>query len=189
MTIIIGTLSNNKVYIGADTLYTWERSFVRECKTSKFLDTGIPDLLVAGSGQDKFSQVFTKVIQSHPELAQFKNRDQLEELVSKLYDKVEELGVGDAEHNELPEHDMSFMLANKATKRIWVLESDYSIFEFDDHACIGSGYAMGEAAMKVLSKVNVVGEEALKLAIATVNQIHPYCGGAVEIREISWEDK
>ena len=184
MTILIGAIHNGYAYVGADSLWTWDDQFVRESKVSKFIQLDDDKVLIATSGQDKFTQIFERVIETDPELLNFNDRRSLRDLVDALHKEVHKAGVGDSDNNQLPDHDLGFLLVSKLTNKIWVIESDYSIGEFDDFVCAGSGAFLGEGAMRALAKVGIFGKDAVKLAIETVNELHPYCGGKIEIKKI-----
>jgi ATP-dependent protease HslVU (ClpYQ) peptidase subunit len=187
MTILIGAIHNNKAYIGADSLWTWDDNFVREHSTSKFVSLSIEprnQILIATAGQDKFTQILDKVLHVHPQLINFENRAGLVKLVDALHKEVKSSGIGDADNNQLPDHDLGFLIANSNTKKLWVVESDYGVLEFEDYVCVGSGAFLGEAAMKALSKSGIFGDGAVQIALETVCDLHPYCGGKLEIQEI-----
>jgi len=204
MTVLVGAIHKGYAYIGADSLWSWDENFVRESKTSKFLnlkpvkfvsDEGLEtftrdlseEVLIASSGQDRFTQILEKVIIENPELACFTDKAGVIELAETYHKAVTKLGVGDSDNNQLPDHDMGFLLISKYSDRIWTLESDYSIGEYDDYVSGGSGSFLAEAAMRAQSKRGLHGEEAVLTAIETVNELHPYCGGRIEIRKIKIE--
>lgn len=184
MTILIGTIDRGVAYIGSDSLWTWDEGFVRESNVSKFIDLHNDSVLIATSGQDKFTQILERLIEREPELLNFTDRRSLMDLVDALHRDVAKAGVGDSDNNQLPDHDMGFVIASKKTGKIWVIESDYSIGEYDDYVCTGSGAFLGESAMRALRKSGVRGLKSVELAISTVNELHPYCGGKIEIRRI-----
>lgn len=204
MTVLVGAIHNGYAYIGADSLWSWDENFVRASKTSKFLnlnpikavsEEGLEtitrdfskEVLIASSGQDRFTQILEKVVTENPDLACFATKSDLMELAEMFHKAVSKLGIGDSDNNQLPDHDMGFLLASKYSDRIWTLESDYSIGEYDDYVSGGSGSFLAESAMRALHKQNIVGEEAVLTAIETVNELHPYCGGKIEIRKIKIE--
>jgi len=204
MTVLVGAIDGGYAYLGVDSLWSWDENFVRESKTSKFLnlkaikavseeglDTVTKNLseevLIASSGQDRFTQILEKVIIENPDLACFSTKSDLMELAEMFHKAVSKLGIGDSDNNQLPEHDMGFLLISKYSDRLWTLESDYSIGEYDDYVSGGSGSFLAESAMRALHKQNIVGEEAVLTAIETVNELHPYCGGKIEIRKIKIE--
>ena len=117
-------------------------------------------------------------------LACFSNKHGVMELAEAFHREVNRCGVGESDNNQLPDHEFSFMLASKYTDRLWTLESDYSIGEYDDYVCGGSGSFLAEGAMRSLAKHKILGEEAVRTAIETTNELHPYCGGKIEIRSI-----
>ena len=189
MTILIGAIHNGKAYIGADSLWTWDDNFVREHTTSKFIDLRVEPaprnkILIATAGQDKFTQLLEKVLQTHPNLINFADRRGLIKLVEELHKEAKISGVGDADNNQLPDHDLTFLIATSASNKLWVVESDYGVTSFDDYVCVGSGQFLGEGAMMALSKSGIFGDGAVHIALESVCELHPYCGGAIEIREI-----
>jgi ATP-dependent protease HslVU (ClpYQ) peptidase subunit len=187
MTILIGAIHDGKAYIGADTLWTWSENFVREHTTSKFVTVpveGENEVLIATSGQDKFTQILDRVLRDKPELINFKNRSGILKLLDAFQREVKAAGIGDAENNQLPDHDLGFMIISSASNKIWVIESDYGVLGFEDYVCAGSGAYLGEAAMKALGKLDVFGGRAVKTALETVCELHPYCGGTIETKEI-----
>jgi len=189
MTIAIGTVTSKSIIVGTDTLWGWNEEFVRDHKTSKFLEVPADyknKLLISTSGQDKFTQIFEKLIRSDGHLLDFKDRFGLIELVDALQAEVSKHGIGDPENDTLPDHDFGFLIASINTKSLWVLDGDYSINEFDDFVCIGSGTFLGESAMHALSKVGITGKQAVEVAIDTCCQLHPFCGGRIEVREINF---
>jgi len=189
MTILIGAIHENKIYIGADSLWTWSDEFVRESKTSKFINISIHGILIATSGQDKFTQILEKLLIVQPRLLDFKDRSGLIRLIDEFQKLVVKHGIGEAENNELPEHELGFMIATNKAKKIWIVECDYGISEFDDYVCTGSGAYLGESSMKTLSKLKINGKDAVQTAIETVCDLHPYCGGKIEIRNIELDPK
>jgi len=201
MTVLIGAVYNSYIYMGADSLWSWDENFVRESKTSKFLNLSpvivtdrdglkvttrdfSKEVLIAGAGQDKFTQILEKVLMDDPDLACFSCKADLVNLADALQKAVNKSGIGDSDNNQLPDHDMSFLLASRYSDRIWTLESDYSINEFDNYVSAGSGSFLAESAMRALEKRDTHGQEAVKIAIETANELHPYCGGKIEIRKI-----
>jgi ATP-dependent protease HslVU (ClpYQ) peptidase subunit len=190
MTILIGAIHDGKAYVGADTLWTWSDNFVRSHSTSKFITLpvqGRHQVLIATAGQDKFTQILERVLLSKPELLNFADRKGLVKLVDELHKEVKQAGVGDSENNQLPDHDLGFIMVSSASDKIWVIESDYGILEFEDYVCAGSGAYLGEAAMKALSKSGIFGGGAVHLALESVCELHPYCGGNIEIKEVELE--
>jgi ATP-dependent protease HslVU (ClpYQ) peptidase subunit len=189
MTILIGAIHNGKAYIGTDSLWTWDEGFVREHTKGKFIDLQVEPapqnkILIATAGQDKFTQLLEKVLQTYPDLINFTNRRGLIKLVEELHKEAKASGVGDADNNQLPDHDLSFVIATSASSKLWVIESDYGVTSFDDYVCVGSGQVIGEGAMKALSKSGIFGDGAVQIALEVVCELHPYCGGALEIREL-----
>lgn len=188
MTICIASITKNSLTVGTDSLWSWGEDFVRDHKTSKFVE--LPDkykskLLIATAGQDKFTQIFEKLLRFEESLLDFKNRTGLIDLVEALQAEIVKHGIGEPEANALPEHDLEFLIASANTKSLWTIGSDYAINEFDDFICIGSGTFLGESAMHALNLVNVVGKRAVETALRTTMALHPMCGGREEIREIS----
>jgi len=184
MTICIGAVTANSIIMGCDSLWTWGEDFVRE-HNSKFVE--IPEkyreqILVASAGQDKFTQIFRKLIKKSPDLLGFMCIDGALELVENFQGEVASNGVGDPETNELPEHNMGFLVGSILTRSLWVIESDYNICEFKDYVCAGAGAFLGESSMLSLKKVNITGEEAIRIAIESVSQLHPHCGGKIDIK-------
>jgi len=189
MTILIGAIHKGKAYIGADSLWTWDDNFVREHNTSKFIEldpelTTRNKILIATAGQDKFTQLLEKVLQIQPNLINFSDRRGLIKLVEELHKEAKASGVGDSDNNQLPDHDMQFLLATSASNNLWVIESDYGVTSFDDYVCLGSGQIIGEGAMRALSKSGILGEGAVQIALQSVCDLSPYCGGELDIREI-----
>jgi len=189
MTILVGAIHQGRAYIGTDSLWTWDDGLVREHITGKFieLDPNIEcryEILIATAGQDKFTQLLEKVLEAHPELINFTNRRGLIKLVDELQREAKASGVGDSDNNQLPDHDLGFIIASSATNSIWVIESDYGVTEFKDYVCVGIGQVIGEAAMKALSKSGIFGGGAVQIAIETAGDLHPYCGGSIDIRDI-----
>ena len=188
MTILIGAIANGKAYVGADTLWTWDDNFVRQHHISKFVEPpseGRYNVLIATAGQDKFTQILEKVLSDNPTLINIHNRASVVALVDTLHLAIKAAGIGDADNNQLPEHDLGFLIASSGSDSLWVIESDYSIMEFKDYVCSGSGAYLGEAAMRAMTKAGVVGGDAVLIALETVCDLHPYCGGDVDIREIT----
>ena len=189
MTILIGAIHDGKAYIGADSLWTWDENFVREHTTSKFVDLQVEPpasnkILIATAGQDKFTQLLEKVLQTNPNLINFTDRRGLLKLVEEIHKEAKSSGVGEADNNQLPEHDLTFLIATSASNRLWVVESDYGVTSFEDYVCVGSGQHLGEGAMRALSKSKIYGSTAVKTALESVCELHPYCGGEIEIKEI-----
>lgn len=188
MTIGIGAITKNSITVGTDSLWAYSDDFVRELKTSKFIEVPAKyknKLLIATSGQDKFTQIFEKLLKNEEHLLDFKDRSGFIELVDALQAEVTKYGIGDAEANSLPDHDLGFLVASVNTKSLWTVESDYGINEFDDYACIGSGTFLGESAMHALNLAGITGKKAIEIAIRTTSSLHPMCGGRAEVREIS----
>ena len=190
MTILIGAIVDGYAYLGADSLITWDDNFVRDSKGSKFLDLPTNDVLIATSGQDRFTQILENIIETEEDpqkLLEIKNRGDVKNLARLLYKEVDKLGVGEAENNELPSHEFGFLIISKYADRIWALDSDYSVQEFDDYICAGAAAFLGESSMRTLGKCRIFGKEAIYTAIETVSELHPYCGGRIEIRELKLE--
>ena len=187
MTILIGAIHDNVAYVGADSLWTFSSDFIRD-HTTKFLEVPTDDVIIVASGEDKFSQILEKIILRDPKILNFNDRFGLMELADTLRKEVDTYQVGDADNNQLPDHNLGFLLVSKKLRKILIIESDYSISLFDDYVCAGSGCYLGEAAMKSLSKKGVYGYDAVVTAIETVNELHPYCGGKIEIREIRLDE-
>jgi len=189
MTIIIGAIHEGIAYIGCDSLYTWNNDFVRTSKTSKFIpmsnDAGF---LVAGAGQDKYTQIFIRAMRRHPEILAITNLNSMYMIADVLQNEVmKNSGVGEADNNELPEHDVALMFVSKLSSSIFVMESDYSVMEYDDYVCTGSGFMQGEAAMAALYAAGIKGREAVELALNITCELHPNCGKPIEIRELKLE--
>jgi len=192
MTVIIGAIHEGKAYIGTDSLWSFDKDFVRPCKTSKFIPVPDDKFLMAQAGQDKFTQIFIRAMKgankSNSKLLEIKNITSIYNLVDTLKKEVmSSTGVGEAENNELPHHDMALILVAKGCKKIWAIGGDYSVMEFDDYIAEGAGAVIAEAAMNVLARNGVHGREAVKLALETTCQLHPYCDGPIEIQEIDLE--
>lgn len=184
MTIIIGAIHQGHIYVGTDSLWTWDEHFVRVHKTSKFAEFSDDNVLVATSGHDKFTLILEKAIRAEPELLEFKDKKGVLQLVDAVHELAQKHGVGEPETNSLPNHDLGFLLASTNSNRLWAVESDYGVTEFEDYVCMGSGAFLGESAMRALSKQGIHGEAAVRTAIESVNELHPYCGGPIEIRTL-----
>jgi ATP-dependent protease HslVU (ClpYQ) peptidase subunit len=184
MTILAGTIENGTIYIGADSLWTWDDDFVRESKVSKFIELPRDDILIATAGQDKFTQILEGLIEENNDLATIESRKDVRELASLVFKEVKKFGIGEADNDQLPSHELGFLVASKYVNKIWTIDSDYSVQEFDDYVCIGSGGTIGEAVMRALVKVKIFGKEAIYTAIETASELHPYCGGRIDIREL-----
>ena len=189
MTIIIGFRDEMGTTIGTDSLYTWEDGFVKP-QGHKFISLPseyIDKVLVAASGQEKFSQVFERVVRDTPKLLSFSDRYGVMKLASKLFAEVGKLGVGDAENNNLPEHDLGFVLASVNSKNLWTIDTDYSVGEHEHYVCMGSGYAIAESAILALTlpEVSSLSTNDLVLgALVVTCTLHPYCGGLANIRRV-----
>jgi len=170
------------------SLWSWHDPPVRESKVRKFVVLPRNDILIATAGQDKFTQILEDILESNPDLATIECRKDIRELATLIFKEVKKFGMGEADNDQLPSHELGFLIASKYTNNIWTIDSDYSVQEFDDYVCIGSGDALGEAAMRALSRVGVFGKEAVYTAIETVSELHPYCGGRIEIRELKLDD-
>jgi hypothetical protein len=105
-------------------------------------------------------------------------------LADAFYEKVAAAGAGDAENNDTPNHEFEILIANNLSKKLFIIEGDYSVEEFSTFACIGSGFIQGQAALQTLSSLGIHGKEALNHAMNTVIKLHPHCGGDVEVREL-----
>lgn len=187
MTIAIGTITLTSIIVGTDSLIMWDDNFVRDHKTSKFLELPAKfknKLLIATAGQDKFTQIFEKLVRSEDHFLDFKDRIGVVELIDALQAEIIKHGIGDAEANQLPEHDLAFLIASANTRSLWIVDSDYGISEFEDFVSIGAGMFLGESAMLALSKVNITGKKAIEIAVDVVKSLHPMCGGRTDIREI-----
>lgn len=184
MTILIGAIHDGVAYIGADSLWTWDEQFVRVHKSSKFADLANQNVLIATAGQDKFTQILEKILKTESKLLDFEDKDGIYELVDAIQVEAVKHGVGEPENNQLPNHDLGFLIASSNTDKIWCIEPDYGVTCFDDHICTGSGAFLGESAMLALSKKGIFGEEAIRIAIETVSALHPFCGGPIEIRSV-----
>lgn len=186
MTIIIGAIHDGEVFIGADSLWSWSNNFVREMKTDKFLAIENTDVMIAGSGEERLSQVFTEMLneKSNRYLLEIETKEDVIALAKELHSEVGESGVGPPKDNEMPDHNMGFLLARKGYSKLWLLDSDYTVTEFDDYVCIGAGGELGECAMKALSKCDIHGKQAVLKAIESVNDCHPYCGGRIDLRTL-----
>lgn len=189
MTIGMGIIDfdANKVYIAADTLVTYGGELKRHAG-SKFLETSAPCLIV-GAGSIRLSQIFNLLVRDQPELLQFKTELDVVALADAFYEKVAAAGVGEAENNDTPNHEFEILLANNLTKKLFVIEGDYSVEEFTNYACVGSGFIQGQAALQTLADIGIKGKKALEHAMNTVMFLHPHCGGSVEVRELTIEKK
>jgi len=187
MTILIGAVVDKHILIGADSLWTWSEDFVRESRVSKFIELPSNEILIATSGQDRFTQIFEKIISKDSQILEVYSRKDVRKLVDAFYREVEKYGIGESENNQLPDHELGFLVASKYTNRLWTVESDYSVQEYDDYVCMGSGSFLGESAMRTLMKTGITGKQAIYTAIETVCELHPFCGGRIEIRQLELE--
>jgi len=185
MTIAIGVVDplHGKIYVAADTLVTYGSELKRHAG-SKFLETD-GTCLVVGAGSVRLSQIFNLLIRDQPELLQFKTELDVVAIADAFYEKISASGIGDAENNDTPNHEFEFIIANNLTKKVYVIEGDYSVEEFNNFACVGSGFIHGQAALQTLANLGIHGKEALNHAMKTVFALHPHCGGEVEIRELT----
>ena len=196
MTIIVAMIDETGATIGTDSLYTWEEGFAKS-QGHKFIQ--LPSecegrVIVASAGQEKFSQIFERMARDAPKLLEFSDRYGLMKLAGKLFAEVGKLGVGDAEDNNLPDHDLGFVIATATSKKIWTIDADYSVGEHDQYLCIGSGYILAESAMKTLTcpdlnihwgdKPNTA--RMVRLVVDITSSLHPYCGGGTHIRQIKY---
>jgi len=183
MTIAIGLRHDKKIYVGADSLWSYDDSFVKHGIGSKFL--ALPDgQLAVAAGQVRFSQLFTRFIRDNKNLASFSCLEDVQEIADKFLTRVLDAGIGEAGPNELPDHDFEILLVTSACPSLFVISGDYSVEELKKYACIGSGGSYAEAALEALSKVNITGRKALETALDTACQLHPFCGGKPEIKSI-----
>lgn len=185
MTIGIGVVDplHNKIYVAADTQVTYGSELKRHAG-SKFLETN-PQCLIVGSGSIRLSQIFNLLVRDQPELLEFKSELDVVALADAFYEKVSAAGVGDAENNDTPNHEFEILIANNINKKLYIIEGDYSVEEFSNFACIGSGFIQGQSALQTLAHLNIHGKEALNHAMKTVMTLHPSCGGDIEVRELT----
>lgn len=187
MTIGMGIIDfdANKILIAADTLVTYGGELKRHAG-SKFLETA-HSCLIVGAGSIRLSQLFNVLVRDQPELLQFKTELDVVALADAFYEKVSAAGVGDAENNDTPNHEFEILITNVLSKKLYIIEGDYSVEEFHNFACIGSGFIQGQAALQTLTNVGIHGRKALDQAMKTVISMHPACGGEIEVRELTLE--
>jgi ATP-dependent protease HslVU (ClpYQ) peptidase subunit len=184
MTIGIGVIdrSQNKIYVAADTLISYGSELKRPAG-SKFLITE-NNILVVGAGSVRTTQIFNMLIKEQPALLHITSELEAVALADIFYEKMSDLGVGEADNNETPNHEFEFLIANQLSQKLFIIEGDYSVEEFSDYACIGSGFVQAQAALKTLYDMGITGRKALDGAMRTVLALHPHCGGDVEVREL-----
>lgn len=178
MTIIIGAIHKDKIYIGTDSLWLFDDDLIREIPESKFLALQQSELLIAAAGDDRYSLIMEELLLKSPQNIETK-RD-LFTLANEFRAFLPKWGLPE----EQTEHDFDFIVARRGIPKLWQIDSSFCVTEFDTWVCAGSGASLGEAAMKALSLKGILGKEAIGVSLETVGSLHPYCGGKVHIREL-----
>ncbi|RJR13788.1 hypothetical protein C4588_00690 [Candidatus Parcubacteria bacterium] len=184
MTIGIGIVDpeHKKIFLAADTIITYGEDLKKEAG-SKFIEVG-DECLIIGAGTVRLSQIFNLLVRDHSDLLKFKNELDVVALAEAFYERVNVAGVGEANNNDTPIHEFEFLIANKLSPYLYIIEGDYSVSQFKDYAAIGAGFLHAQAALHTLNSVGIKGKAALEVAMKTTLHLHPYCGGQVEIREL-----
>lgn len=184
MTIGIGVIDHEtkKIVVAADTLVTYGSELKKDAGT-KFLETE-KECLVVGAGSVRLCQLFNLLMREQPNLLDFKSLLDVIVIADAFYDKVSSIGVGEAENNDTPSHDFEILLANTLSPYIYMIEGDYSVEQSTDYVCIGSGFVQAQSSLHTLYSIGVKGQKALDQAMKTTLTLHPFCGGAIEVRSL-----
>lgn len=177
MTIIIGAIHDHRVIVGTDSMWTLEDNLIREFPSeSKFLKCPDPEVLIAGSGDDKYSVIFEEFLIEKG--CEFNSKRDLFLLTNAFRNSLPKWGMID------DDHDFGFVVAKKGHSKLWSIECNFSVNECDDWICLGGGSTLGEASMKALALRGIFGREAIETSLQVVGSLHPFCGGRSEFREL-----
>lgn len=185
MTVLVGAVSEGVIHIGTDKLVTWSEDYCRPQAGGKFIYQD-EDLVIADSGTVRISQTFENLVTdpSNKHLLNIEDIKSVEKLANILYDELKDLGVGVANNNEMPSHEFGFLLASGQTGKLYTINNDYAVEEWDSYVSMGSGSVIAEAAMFALLKAGVIERKAVQIALETACARHPFCGGGVELLDL-----
>lgn len=187
MTILAAIVGKDKVFMATDSQVSWGDSYTRQFnKAGKFIETPEKDLLIATCGSIKNEQILKHVLnlEENKYLLDAKDYKGMRKWSAALKEAMAEWGVGDPKDNEVPSHDHGFLVARKGVKKVWEIDCDYAIIEYDDYAVSGSGYRYADGAIQVLQNYDCSEPEILKQALKTAIARDPYCGGKIHIRSV-----
>lgn len=185
MTILVGAVSDGAIHIGTDKLVTWSMEYCRPQAGGKFIYSD-EELIVADSGTVRISQVFQNLLHNdeNKHLLNIEDIKSVEKLANCLLEELKDLGVGPPNSNEMPSHEFGFMVASAQTGKLYTINNDYSVEEWDSYVAMGSGSVIAESAMYALRQAGIIERKAVQIALETACARHPFCGGGVELLDL-----
>jgi len=166
MTIIVGLITDEGVYMGCDSLGSRELT-AQSMTNAKIIEKD--DLMIGFSGHPRANNLLKysldppkrKVIQS---IEEYIHKDLLESIkkcmISGNYAKLV---------NNKVDMESRFLISYQG--RLFELETNFSIIEYkDSYVCIGSGFYHAQASLYTSEKTDLTPEERIKLAIECSNE-------------------
>ncbi len=191
MTIIAGVVDKDCVYLGTDSLISFGSDYGRcNYSTGKFLDLPTDDLVIASAGAVSYGQIFEEILRQDESthLLTVEEKYDVQKLARLLYERVRELGVGDSENNKLPDHEGCFLVVSKDANKIWAMDGDYAITEWDTYIALGSGSTVCESVIWAALECDQKPLDALILGLKASIEFTPNCGGKIHIKQVSQTD-
>lgn len=186
MTICSALVTNKTIYIGTDTLVTFDATYCRAAVGGKFLDLPTDDLIISFAGTFRATDILQNLL-NEPELAHLLDvrcRQDVSKIANTLYSAVQEVGVGPPKENEMACHETSFLLVSAYCGSIFCIDHDYTVHEYEDYISIGSGSNFADAALYALGQTNTSAPKRIELALETACKFNPFCGGDLDIRSV-----
>lgn len=185
MTIIVGIVDNNKVYMGCDSAISGENSinFLSESKIiSKGVNETSDNLLIGVAGTLRGLQLLK--YQWNPPTHNGDTPDEKYIYVNVL-NSIKDLFT---EHNHgayVDEQSMcedNYMIGYKG--RLYMIDFNYQVIQVDTpYCCIGSGDKYAYGALEIIRYADIDAKKRITGAIEVVSKFCPTVGGDVKVYE------
>ena len=182
MTVILGAVDKNKIYMGCDSQVTWGNSkgIVKGLKVFKK-----KNMIFGVCGSPRIIQLlnFSLNIPEHPK--KFTDYAYMGSVfIDAVRDCLKDGGFSKIDNNT--ETGGNFLVGYNG--KIYDIDYNYSITYFDtDYAAIGSGEEIAVGAFCAYRNMGLGLKEAIEKSIAITCDVHLYCSLPVTIKTLNYK--
>jgi ATP-dependent protease HslVU (ClpYQ) peptidase subunit len=188
MTIIIGFKKDNQVWIACDRYITYGDLIVDPKLDSKLVH--MANAVIGGCGDLTIRNHLELYISkgNNYEIVLSSKNDVMQFFINFKKYLTKTAGLGEAEHNQVQEfHNSGFMVAT--SDRLFLVDEDCGVIEFDRFCCAGRGEEMGLALLEYFYtfKKSTKPETMVKRIMKVIYKYQNSCGGQPTLVNVTQE--
>lgn len=172
MTCIVGLVSNNKIYLGSDSRAT-AGNHVVPSKVNKIFKKN-DEIMMGIAGYVRVSDVLRSLFIVPPKPESKTDLDYLQvEFVNSIRACLESVKIIINDSGMAMMGDSSMILVYK--NKLYNIDNSFSVMEFPEYTCIGSGQDYAYGSLETTSKMKVSGRKRVELALEAACKFDTGC--------------